>query len=271
MRQHAPAIAFISLRMSDTPRHILITGAASGIGRATALLFAQRGWRVLANDINAPALQALVQAGGAAIVPLPGDVSTRAGAQALAAQAAAHTGGTLDALFNCAGLLAMGPHAAIAPERIDRLLAVNVNGVVHGIDALRPLLLRGRDPHIVSMCSASAEYGVPDHAVYSASKFFVRGLTEALDIEFARDGIQVSAVLVSYVRTPMVLQADVQAASVARLGVKVAPERVAATVWRAVHGRRTLWRVGLDAKLLNLAVRLLGGASRGLLRRLTGQ
>jgi short-subunit dehydrogenase len=150
-------------------------------------------------------------------------------------------------------------------------MEVNIHGVVYCIDAALAALKRTPGAHIVSMSSTSAEYGVPDHAVYSASKFFVRGLTEALNIELERDGIQVSAILVAYVKTPMVEDAPVKAASVAKLGVKVEPQTVAETVWKAAHGKKVLWRVGFDAKMLNLAMRLLGErASRGVARRLTG-
>jgi NAD(P)-dependent dehydrogenase (short-subunit alcohol dehydrogenase family) len=249
---------------------ILITGAASGIGRATALLFAERGWRVLACDRNAAALQELARKAGAAVVPITGDVSTRAGATALVQAAIQAAGGRLNCLFNCAGLLAMGPHPTIAPARIDELLAVNVHGVLNCIDAAMPALQATTGAHIVNMSSTSAEYGSPDLAVYSASKFFVRGLTEALNIEFEPKGIQVSDVVVAYVRTPMVEQAEVKARSVELLGVKATPEQVARTVWRATHGNRTHWRVGKEAIALAFLARLLGPFARLLVRRATG-
>ncbi|MFZ2987067.1 SDR family NAD(P)-dependent oxidoreductase [Ideonella sp.] len=167
-------------------------------------------------------------------------------------------------------MLAMGPHATIATAQIDALLAVNVNGVVHCIDAALPLLLATPGAHIVTMSSTSAEYGTPDLAVYSASKFFVRGLTEALNIELAPRGVQVSDVVVAYVRTPMVQQAPVQARSVERLGVHATAEQVPRTVWRAAHGTCTHWRVGRDAVLLAWLVRWLGPWARGLVRRATG-
>ncbi|MEP6722177.1 MAG: SDR family oxidoreductase [Variovorax sp.] len=255
---------------SVAPPSILITGAASGIGRATALLFAERGWRVLACDRHAEALQDVVRLGGSGVVPVVGDVSTRKGAKALVQAAIQEAGGRLNCLFNCAGLLAMGPHPTIAPERIDALMAVNVDGVVHCIDAALPALQATPGAHIVNMSSTSAEYGSPDLAVYSASKFFVRGLTEALNIEFEPLGIQVSSVVVAYVQTPMVEQAAVKARSVERLGVKATPEQVARTVWRAAHGQRRHWHVGADAVVLAFLVRLLGPWARALVRRATG-
>jgi len=249
---------------------ILITGAASGIGRQTASLFVARGWRVAGADVNASALAQLALELGSGFVPLTGDVRTREGARALVDAATAVTGGSLDALFNCAGILEMGPHVTIPPERVDRLIDVNIKGVVYCIDAAYPALARTPGAHIVSMSSTSAEYGTPDHAMYSASKFFVRGLTEALNIEMEPAGIQVSAILVAYVQTPMVNAAEVKAASVEKLGVKVKPQTVAETVWKALHGNKVLWRVGADATVLNIAVRLLGSSARGVYKKLTG-
>lgn len=249
---------------------ILITGAASGIGRETARLFAARGWRVAAADVNATALAQLASELGDQVIAIPGDVRTREGAQAIVDAATSANGGNLDALFNCAGVLEMGPHVSVPHARVDRLIDVNIRGVVYCIDAAYPALARTPGAHVVSMSSTSAEYGTPDHAMYSASKFFVRGLTEALNIELEPAGIQVSAILVAYVQTPMVNDADVKAASVDKLGVKVKPDRVAETVWKAVHGNKVLWRVGGDATALNIAVRLLGGSVRGIYKKLTG-
>lgn len=249
---------------------ILITGAGSGIGRQTAELFASRGWRVAAADVNATALAQLAKDLGDQALPIVGDVRTRAGAESIVEAATAASGGSLDCLFNCAGLLEMGPHRQIASERIDRLLDVNIKGVVYCIDAAYDALARTPGAHIVSMSSTSAEYGTPDHAMYSASKFFVRGMTEALNIEFEPAGIQVSAILVAYVQTPMVNAAEVKAKTVEKLGVKVTPQAVAETVWAAAHGNKVLWRVGLDATALNIVTRLLGSQARPIYKRLMG-
>jgi short-subunit dehydrogenase len=121
------------------------------------------------------------------------------------------------------------------------------------------------------MASTSAEYGSPEHAVYSATKFFVRGFTEALNIEYRAHDIQVSAIYVAYVQTGMVFDASVKPASIERLGVKITPQRVAATVWKAVHGNRVHWRIGLDARMTNFAVRLLGAGVAPVYRRIMGR
>lgn len=251
---------------------IFITGAAAGIGAETARVFARNGWLVGASDVNEVALEALQRELGAGRVSLhPADVRDRAAIEAGLRDFTARTDGRLDALFANAGVLFMGPDESITPAQKDLLVDVNVKGVIHTIDAGFPFLKQTPGAHLVAMASTSAEYGSPEHAVYSATKFFVRGLTEALNIEYRAHDIQVSAIYVAYVQTGMVFDAKVKPASIERLGVKVTPQRVAATVWKAVHGDRVHWRVGLDARMINLAVRLLGAGVAPIYRRIMGR
>src|SRR6059058_5580858 len=110
----------------DSVQSIFITGAASGIGRETALLFARRGWRVGATDLDEARVQALA-----------GEIGEE---RCLAARldvrdAAAWTGGRMDALFNCAGVMAMGPFETVPVETHVRTVEVNVIGVLQGIHA----------------------------------------------------------------------------------------------------------------------------------------
>jgi NADP-dependent 3-hydroxy acid dehydrogenase YdfG len=242
-------------------RSIFITGAAAGIGAETARLFAGNGWFIGASDVNAEALAALERELGADRVSIHvADVRDRGSVDAAVRAFTARTGGQLHAVFANAGVLFMGQHETITPAQKDLLVDVNVRGVIHTIDAAFPFLAKTPGAHVIAMSSTSAEYGSPQHAVYSATKFFVRGLTEALNIEYREHGIQVSAIYVAYVQTGMVFDAAVKPASIDRLGVKVTPQRVAATVWKAAHGSRVHWRVGLDARLINLAARLFGAA-----------
>jgi NADP-dependent 3-hydroxy acid dehydrogenase YdfG len=250
-------------------RAIFITGAGAGIGAETARLFARNGWLVGASDVDAAALAALERELGAERVSTHvADVRDRASVVAALAAFMRRTGGRLDALFANAGVLFMGPQETITEAQKNLLVDVNVKGVINTIDAGFEYLKGTPGAHVVAMSSTSAEYGSPEHAVYSATKFFVRGLTEALNIEFRAHGIQVSAVYVAYVQTGMVFDAKVKPASIERLGVKVTPQQVASTVWKAVHGDRVHWRVGLDARLINFAVRLLGSGVAPVYRRL---
>lgn len=250
---------------------ILITGAASGIGRKTTELFASRGWLVGAADINPTALNMLAKdIGSNNVIPLVANVGTKEGADSMVRSFLSHTGGTLDCLFNCAGVLFMGPNETITSEQKNLIVDVNVNGVIHCTDAAFDALKRTPNAHVVSMCSASSEFGSPYHAVYGATKAFVRNFTEALNVEFSQHDIQVSDIVVAYVQTPMVFEAKVKPKSIDRLGVKVKPEDVANRVWDAAHGCKTHWYVGSDSRLLNLVVRALGQKSKYLYQAMAG-
>ena len=239
---------------------IFITGAGGGIGTATARLFAAKGWHVGGCDLDTAAVASLNAAiGPEGFTPYVADVRDRAAVARAIDDFAARRGGNLDAVFANAGVLFMAPDEQVTPAQKDLQVDVNVKGVLHTFDAALPHLRRAAPgAHMVAMASTSAEYGSPHHAVYSATKFFVRGYTEALNIEYRPQGINVCGIYVAYVDTGMVRNAEWQAASIETMGVKAQPDDVAAMVWKAVHGRRAHWRVGFDAKLSHFAVRLFG-------------
>ncbi len=240
-------------------KSIFITGAAAGIGAETARLFASRGWLVGASDVDGAALASLQrELGPDKVITRVVDVRDFGAVEEAISEFVSVADGQLDAVFANAGVLFMGPHENVTRAQKDLLVDVNVRGVLHTFDAAFPFLRQTPGAHALAMCSTSAEYGAPEHAVYSATKFFVRGLTEALNIEYRRHDIQVSAIYVAYVQTGMVFDAKVKPASIERMGVKVTPGQVAETAWRAVHGNRSHWRVGADARLMNLVARLLG-------------
>ncbi len=251
------------------PQSIFITGAGAGIGAETARLFARQGWVVGASDVSAERLQALKQElGGERLGTYVADVCDAASVQAAVREFTRLTGGRLDAAFANAGILFMGPDDSLTLEQKQRIVDVNVRGVLNTVDAVFPYLRVTPGAHLVAMASTSAEYGAPLHAVYSATKFFVRGYTEALNLEYRTHGIQVSAIYVAYVQTGMVFDANVRPATIDALGVKVRPQQVAEHVWKAVHGNRVHWYVGLDARAINYAVRLLGTGVAPFFRRL---
>jgi NADP-dependent 3-hydroxy acid dehydrogenase YdfG len=241
-------------------RSIFITGVGGGIGTATAQLFAAKGWHVGGCDLSTAVVESLADAvGRERFTPYVADVRDRAAVARAMDDFAARCDGKLGAVFANAGVLFMAPDDQVTPAQKDLQVDVNVKGVMHTFDAALPHLRRAAPgTHMVAMASTSAEYGSPHHAIYSATKFFVRGYTEALDIEYRPQGINVCGIYVAYVDTGMVRNAPWQAASIETMGVKAKPEDVAAMVWKAVHGRRTHWRVGFDAKLSHYAVRLLG-------------
>lgn len=242
------------------PKSIFITGAAGGIGSATARLFAANGWHVCGCDLRPDAVEALADAiGRDKFTPCVADVRERESLSRAIGGFVASRGDKLDVVFANAGVLFMAPDDRITPQQKDLQVDVNVKGVIHTLDVALPYLKRAAPgAHAIAMASTSAEYGSPHHAVYSATKFFVRGYTEALNIEYRGQGINVCGIYVAYVDTGMVRNAEWKAASIETMGVKAKPEQVAAMVWRAAHGRRAHWRVGFDARMSHYAVRLLG-------------
>ena len=185
---------------------VFITGAAAGIGRATAALFARRGYRVGAYDVDPAGLATL----GEEVRARGGDISTGeldvTDAEGWSARLAEFTGESrrLDILVNNAGVLSSGPFEDIPLQRQRRIVEINVTGTLFGMHTAFPYLRDTAGAQVVNMCSASAMYGQPELATYSATKFAVRGLTEALDLEWRRHGIRVLDIWPLFVATAMV-------------------------------------------------------------------
>lgn len=172
-----------------------ITGASSGIGAATARLLAERGARVAGLDLQPPA------------EPLPGvlhvtcDVTDTDAVEAAIATVGRELGG-LDILVNNAGIGAQGDVAAQHAEAWHRVLDVNVVGIARVTAAALPLLRASSHAAIVNTCSAVATLGVPDRALYAASKGAVMALTLAMAADHVREGIRVNAVAPGTADTP---------------------------------------------------------------------
>jgi NAD(P)-dependent dehydrogenase (short-subunit alcohol dehydrogenase family) len=232
----------------DMNETIFVTGAASGIGRATALLFAGRGWFVGCYDVDVDGARKTAEACRTACHGRL-DVTSFESWRLAVADFEAQTAAAMSVLFNCAGILRMGRFEQIGPDACKKQVDVNVMGVVLGVHACLPALERSRGT-IVNMSSASAVYGSPELAVYSATKFAVRALTEALDIEFKGKGVRVCDVMPGYVDTPMVRSQDTPAQTVSRMGVKLKAEDVAELVWKAVRGKSLHYMPQTELKLL---------------------
>jgi NAD(P)-dependent dehydrogenase (short-subunit alcohol dehydrogenase family) len=178
---------------------------------------------------------------------------------------AAVSGGRLDVLFNNAGIGTGGQFADMAPEEADRLIAINFGGVVNGIYSALPLLRATPGSTILNTGSASGFYGVAGLAIYSATKFAVRGLTEALEIEFAKHDIKVRSLMPGFIDTPLLDQVAADSNEPARdrlasSGFEIVPvERVAEAAWEAVHGARVHVTVGKMAKRLSRLARFFPG------------
>lgn len=225
--------------MGKSRKSIFITGAAAGIGRAAALRFAADGWRVGLYDTNLIGLKALASQIGPQAVIGKLDVTNAAGFAAALADFAEPSDGRIDVLLNNAGLLSTGDFETLPLARLHALIDVNTKGVVNGCHAAFPYLAAAKG-RVINMASASAIYGTPAFAVYSASKFFVRGLTEALNIEWAGRGVYVCDVLPLFVDTPMVQGLAEQPKSIRNLGVRLNADDIAQIIHDAAT--RAVWR-----------------------------
>ena len=249
---------------------IFITGAASGIGAATARLFAAKGWRVGLADINAAGLAAVAaDCPGSSTYVM--DVRDR---DAWTASLDAFTGGGgLDVLFNNAGVPSGGPFEQNSWDLIDRTVAINLGGVINGARIGHAYLARTPGSCLLNTASASAIYGSAGLAIYSATKFAVRALTEALDGEWPGQGIRVRAIVPGFIDTPL-LQGPVTGSNrsiretVTEAGLELTSvEAVAEAAWTAVHGERVHTYVGPTAKRMAFAARWLPGRLRKMMRR----
>jgi NAD(P)-dependent dehydrogenase (short-subunit alcohol dehydrogenase family) len=250
-------------------KSILITGAASGIGRATALLFARNGWRVGAIDVDALALSSLeneLRAHRAWCRVL--DITDRPALRAAIDDHAAGTHGTLDLLFNNAGIDAKGSFEAMPWERIARTVEVNLLAGMALIHAGIPLLKKTPGSLCLSTSSASAIFGTAGMAVYSATKHALRGLTEALAVELAPHGVRAADILPGIIDTGM-LSAEQKALLPADGMLRVLPaEAIADAVWAAYHGDKLHWYVPEELAAYDVEVTRRPEAARD--RRIDG-
>ncbi len=236
-------------------KSIFITGAASGMGRETALLFAQQGWFVGAFDLNAAALATLADEIGEANGAFGTlDVTDRDGFAAAVATFGEATGDTLDLLFNNAGIAVGGMLDEQPWETIARIVEINLMGVVIGIRAGLPLLKRTPGSLCLNTASSSAIFGTAGIAMYSATKHAVRGLTEALAIEFKRYGVRAADLLPGLIDTPLLsdgLRAMAPDEGMWRL---VKPREVAETVLAAYGTDKLHWYVPEELRDFHLQV-----------------
>lgn len=212
-------------------RTVFITGSGRGIGRATAEYFAARGWKVGVFDIDGDAVS---WASGPEYIAGIIDVTSPESWQKALAQFAEATGGRLDVLVNNAGILYGMPFMDASYERDAALADVNIKGVYFGARAAYDLLRKTPGAAVVNICSASAIYGTPEMATYSSTKFAVRGITEALDQEWAADDIVVRSIWPLYVKTAML--DGVSTSGTSRQGVNLTAETVAKKAFAAATG-----------------------------------
>ncbi len=207
-------------------RIAVITGGASGIGRAMADAFAERGARLVLADIDETSLAQAEKdlvARGATVLAVPTDVTRRKSVCALADRAFAHYG-HVHVVCNNAGIAELGPLADATPADWDATMAINFWGVVYGVDAFLPrLMAQGEGGHIVNTASMAGLVGMEGLGIYCASKFAVVGLSESLHRECRAHDIGVS------VLCPMIVATNIAENSRRQLGRSPLGPTVAAT------------------------------------------
>jgi len=185
-----------------------VTGAASGMGRATAQRLGAEGARLILTDIDGPGLARAVaelRAGGAEVLAQRAlDVTSAEAVSAFAAHLHAEHG-SMDALLNVAGISVWGAVDQLTHEHFRRCIEVNLMGPVHVLTCFLPAMIAARrGGHVVNVASAAGLLGLPWHAAYSASKFGLRGISEVLRFDLRQHGIGVSLVCPGAVDTPLV-------------------------------------------------------------------
>lgn len=244
--------------MAERAKSIFITGAASGLGREVARYFANVGWFVGLADLDEVGL-----AETAKLLPPDMfsvhklDVTDRAQWKKAVADFAQHTGGQMTVLFNNAGIGSGGPIQEMTDEAIDKMIAVNLTGVISGTRACFELLKNTPDACVLYTSSAAGIYGSAGLSVYSATKFAVRGLAEAHDIEWRGLDIKSRSLMPGFIDTNIianVVEVGSNMTGKERLqsaGLEVSPVSIIGpAAWEAIHGNKVHTTVNKMAKQL---------------------
>lgn len=241
----------------------LITGAGSGIGRALAVLAAQKGARLILTDVNAGTLDAAVAdvraRGGEVLLARAFDVADYDAVRAFAEELEREHG-SADVVVNNAGIAIWGRVESMAHGDWRKVIDVNLMGPIHVIEAFLPAMIKaGRGGHLVNVSSAAGLFGLPWHAAYSASKFGLRGVSEVLRFDLERHGIKVSLVCPGGVNTGLVSTvkvagADPNSPAFQKLRSRfakhaVTPEHAAACIVRGVERDHYMVYTSADIRL----------------------
>jgi len=270
----------------------VITGAGSGIGRATALLAVEKGARLVLTDVSAETLGETVRlvtdTGGTVAHHEAFDVRDVDAVDAFAARTHEVTG-PVDVVMNVAGISTWGRIQDLTTEHWQRTVDIDLMGPIHVLTAFVPPMIEARrGGHVVNVSSAAGLFGLPIHAPYSAAKFGLRGVSEVLRFDLEPHRIGVTLVCPGAVNTPMVGTVDmvgvdredptVQKAVDSFARHAVAPEKAAAAIVRGVEKGRYMVYTSQDIRALhltqryipfvyNLIMRVMNRQARRLLKR----
>jgi NADP-dependent 3-hydroxy acid dehydrogenase YdfG len=185
---------------------VVITGASSGIGESTARLLAGSGAKVVLGARRTDRIDALVKditAKGGAALGFQTDVTKRSEVEALV-QGAIHEHDRIDVIVNDAGIMPIAPMAALKVEEWDRMIDVNIKGLLFGVAAVLPIMQKQKQGHIINMSSVGGfKVWAPGGTVYSATKFAVRAITEGLRMEHKADNIRCTIISPGAVATEL--------------------------------------------------------------------
>ena len=250
----------------------VITGAGSGIGRALAVQLAERGCVLTVADISADGLQEtrkLVEAAGAVCSTHIVDVADRATVEEFAA-AVVDEHGAVHLLVNNAGVTLVDWAEHVSYDDLEWIMNINFWGVVYGTKSFLPYMREVDEAHIVNVSSLFGLVSMPLQSAYNASKFAVRGFTEALKMELAGSHIGVSCVHPGGIKTGIGRNSRVseEALSVPKeeliaefeKAARTTPEKAAAVIIRGIEKNKRRVLIGGDARFVDLVARFLPGS-----------
>ncbi len=247
----------------------IITGAASGIGRATAVALTREGARVAVADVDREGLAETakqIEANGGQVSTYLLDVSSREAVYAFAQEIEAQFGGA-DIVINNAGVAQVATIEELSYEDFEWVMNIDFWGMVYGTKAFLPQLRKKGAGHIVNVSSIFGLFSVPTQAAYNSAKFAIRGFTEALRYEMKGSGIAVSCVHPGGIKTNILRNAHFlqsvqttereQAMSGFDKLARTTPDQAAQTIIKGIKANKPRILIGMDARILDWIIRLL--------------
>jgi short-subunit dehydrogenase len=246
---------------------VAITGAARGIGYATAEALLARGARVIIGDRDVAALESAVTGlsslGQASGYPL--DVTSKESFATFLDKAGSDGGGHVDVLINNAGVMPVGAFLEQSEQAIRSAVEVNLYGVLTGCQLALPDMVKRRSGHIVNVASMAGLVAVPGQVVYAGTKFAVVGLSTAMADEFAPQGVEVTVILPTFTNTELIAGTKATGAQ-----KPVQPEDIAAAIVKALDKPKTHVSVPAPLRFIGAATSMLGPRGRRWLSKRMG-
>jgi short-subunit dehydrogenase len=248
-------------------RTIVITGAARGIGHATARALLARGARVVIGDRDVAVLESAVAGLGkfGQVSGYPLDVTDRESFATFLDKARTDGDGHIDVLINNAGVMPVGPFLDQTEQSIRSSVEVNFYGVLTGCQLILPEMVKRRRGHVVNIASMAGMVAVPGQVVYAGTKFAVVGLSTAMADEFAPQGVEVSVILPTFTNTELISGTKNTGAQ-----KPVQPEDIAAAIVKTLDKPKTHVSVPTPLRFVGAVTSMLGPRGRRWLSKQLG-